>query len=75
MIGEKVKFAVLGCGRVGKRHLEMIKRHPEAELVAAADIKPKDELGLDEADLPVYNSLEDLLASDHFFDVINICTP
>ncbi len=36
-----VKFAVVGCGHIGKRHAEMIVKHPEAELVALIDIKPE----------------------------------
>jgi UDP-N-acetyl-2-amino-2-deoxyglucuronate dehydrogenase len=31
---EKIKFAVVGAGHIGKRHAEMVKRDPEAELVA-----------------------------------------
>jgi UDP-N-acetyl-2-amino-2-deoxyglucuronate dehydrogenase len=37
----KIKFAVVGCGHIGKRHAEMIQRNPEAELVALCDIKPE----------------------------------
>ena len=69
-----IKFAVLGCGHIGKRHMEMIQRHPEAELVAVADIRPRNELDIDD-DLPIYDSLETLLSSEHSFDVVNICTP
>jgi UDP-N-acetyl-2-amino-2-deoxyglucuronate dehydrogenase len=39
----KIKFAVLGCGHIGKRHAEMISRNEECELVALIDVKhPKD---------------------------------
>ena len=30
---ERIKFAVVGCGHIGKRHAEMINRNPDAELV------------------------------------------
>ena len=40
----KIKFAVVGCGHIGKRHAEMITRHPETELVALIDVKIKTEL-------------------------------
>jgi predicted dehydrogenase len=36
---QKIKFVVVGCGHIGKRHAEMIARHPEAELVALCDIR------------------------------------
>ena len=29
----KVKFAVVGCGHIGKRHATMIERNEEAELL------------------------------------------
>ncbi len=31
-----IKFAVVGCGHIGKRHAEMVQRHPGTELVAMA---------------------------------------
>ena len=42
----KVKFAVVGCGHIGKRHIEMIMRNPETELVAVCDILPKEQLNI-----------------------------
>ena len=35
---EKVKFAVIGAGHIGKRHAEMISRDPEGDLVAMVDV-------------------------------------
>ena len=40
----KIKFAVVGCGHIGKRHAEMISRNKESELVALIDVKKKEEL-------------------------------
>lgn len=71
----KVKFAVVGCGHIGKRHAEMIQRNEEAELIALCDIKDKEELGLDSFDVPFYSSIEELLEAVPEADVINICTP
>ena len=34
---KKIKFAVIGCGHIGKRHAEMVTRDPGAELVALCD--------------------------------------
>ena len=72
---EKIKFAVIGCGHIGKRHAEMVRGNPEAELVALVDVKAKSELGIDDFEVPFFNSLDELLASDLNIDVINICTP
>jgi predicted dehydrogenase len=33
-----IKFAVLGCGHIGKRHAEMIMRNHHAQLTALIDI-------------------------------------
>lgn len=72
---EKVRFAVVGCGHIGKRHAEMILGNPEAELVALADIRPKEELGIEKYTVPFFNGMDELIASDLDIDVINICTP
>lgn len=72
---KKVKFAVVGCGHIGKRHAEMIRRNEEAELIALADVRNRDDLGLVDLDVPFFNSLEELLAAKLDIDVINIATP
>jgi UDP-N-acetyl-2-amino-2-deoxyglucuronate dehydrogenase len=72
---KKIKFAVVGCGHIGKRHAEMIVRNPEAELVALADILPSEMINLSSFNVPYFNSIEDLLASNLEIDVVNIATP
>ncbi len=72
---KKVKFAVVGCGHIGKRHAEMIRRNEEAELIALADVRNRDDLGLVDLDVPFFKSLEELLAANLDIDVINIATP
>jgi UDP-N-acetyl-2-amino-2-deoxyglucuronate dehydrogenase len=71
----KVKFAVIGCGHIGKRHAEMIERNEESELVALVDVKSKEALGIDYFKVPFFNNLEDLLHAELPVDVINICSP
>jgi predicted dehydrogenase len=74
----KIKFAVVGCGHIGKRHAEMVIRHPEAELVALCDILPKEKLGIDKLNMPFFSSMDEMLANAEIsrnIDVINICTP
>ncbi|UPT67858.1 MAG: Gfo/Idh/MocA family oxidoreductase [Sphingobacteriales bacterium JAD_PAG50586_3] len=72
---EKIKFAIVGCGHIGKRHAEMATRNPNTELVALADVRPKEELGLDAYSVPFFTSLEDMLASGIAIDVVCVCTP
>jgi UDP-N-acetyl-2-amino-2-deoxyglucuronate dehydrogenase len=39
--GRKVRFALIGCGRIAQNHIEAIQRHQErAELVAVCDTDP-----------------------------------
>lgn len=71
----KVKFAVIGCGHIGKRHAEMISRHKEGELVGLVDVKDKKDLGIEVFDVPLFKSVEDLLSSNIEVDVINIASP
>jgi predicted dehydrogenase len=77
--GERIRFAVVGCGHIGKRHIEMIQRNPEAELVAACDILSPENLNFPSSLLlspfSFSHSLEDLLNAEATFDVLNICTP
>ncbi|MCO6498816.1 MAG: Gfo/Idh/MocA family oxidoreductase [Vicingus serpentipes] len=77
MIAEdkKVKFAVVGCGHIGKRHAEMIIGNEEGELVALCDTGSKEDLGIEKYNVPFFNSLEELIAADIEIDVVNICTP
>ncbi len=72
---EKIKFAVVGMGHIGKRHAEMIRRNDKAQLIAVCDILPREKLGLDDIDVPFFHSIEELLNSDLDVDVVNICTP
>lgn len=75
-IKDNIKFAVVGCGHIGKRHAEMISQNVESELVALCDIKPKEELGIQMYDhLPFFSTIDELLDSCLDFDVVNICTP
>ncbi len=72
---EPVKFAVVGCGHIGKRHAEMICRNPEAELVALIDVREKSSLNIETDSVPFFKSLEAFFQSGIAADVINIATP
>lgn len=68
----KIKFAVIGQGHIGLRHAEMIRRNPEAELIAVCDIRREA--------VPV--TLQELFFTDAErmlrnidVDVVCVCTP
>ncbi|RYE23204.1 MAG: Gfo/Idh/MocA family oxidoreductase [Sphingobacteriales bacterium] len=72
----KIKFAVVGCGHIGKRHAAVIQQQSQAELVALIDVKDQNDLDIAAyANIQFYNSIESFLALGTDVDVVNICTP
>jgi predicted dehydrogenase len=71
----KIKFAVVGCGHIGKRHAEMITRNINCELVALIDIQDKNKLNIEKFEVPFFNSISAFLKASIQVDVINIATP
>src|ERR1700744_3226043 len=71
----KIKFAVVGCGHIGKRHAAMIANNKECELVALSDTMPKADLAIDNYSVPFFTSVDALLESKLPFDVLCIPTP
>lgn len=75
MSGSKIKFAVIGQGHIGKRHAEMIRRNPEAELIAVCDVQSREVIGLKDLKEKFYSSVEELLSAHPEIEVVNVCTP
>ena len=73
---EQIKFAVVGCGNIGKRHLAVIDKDPSTKLMAICDTDPKklQELGDTYAVHDRYNNYGQMLEQADF-DIICICTP
>src|SRR5437899_10531387 len=79
---QPIRFAVVGCGHIGRRHAEMIGLNKEAKLAALCDIQPlkgsepfRGLTGVSLADIPFFSSIDSLLSFPAEFDVVNICTP
>lgn len=75
MSNQKIRFAVIGMGHIGKRHAAMIQGNQECELVAVCDIN---EVVLEQIDIPgvqKFLSLEQLLEESNPFDVLSIASP
>lgn len=72
----KIKFAVVGCGSIGKRHIAVLDAEPMAELVAICDLDETKckEQSLLYNNIPYFTSFEKML-SEIKADVINIVTP
>ncbi len=71
----KIKFAVVGCGHIGKKHAELIKKNQDAHLTALIDIKDPEALNVEQYRTPFFSSLSDFFQSGINADVINIATP
>ncbi|MBN2126298.1 MAG: Gfo/Idh/MocA family oxidoreductase [Deltaproteobacteria bacterium] len=70
-----LRFGLIGCGRISKRHAEVLKSLPSAELVAACDIRrDRAERFGREHGVPCYLSAEEMLDKEQL-DVVNILTP
>ena len=69
-----LRFAVVGLGHIGKRHAEMIRRHPGCELVAGCDIRSQQQTGAGN-DFALYTDMEDMMVAHPDVEVVCICTP
>jgi predicted dehydrogenase len=71
----KIRFAIVGCGRIAPRHAESLQRLEEATLVAAVDSDPaKVDAFAAKHGIRAFHSIADLLNWGEF-DVANVCTP
>ncbi len=70
-----IKFAVVGCGHIGKRHAEMIRRNTEGELVALMDVRTAEEVNVGDFNVPFYNDINEMLSAHPEIEVVNICSP
>ena len=71
---EKIKFGIIGCGRIAQRHAEHIAN--KGKLVAVCDIiKEKANELAKRYDARAYYSTEDMFANEKEIDVIAICSP
>lgn len=70
----KVRFAIIGFGYIGRRHAEIIKGHPDCELAAVCDIK--EELKEHAPDgIPFFTDATTMLEEGPDADVVCVCTP
>jgi predicted dehydrogenase len=72
---QKIRFAVIGYGHIGKRHAAMIQQNDECELVAVADINDTLAKDMQGSGISFFSSLESFLDSGIKADVVTIATP
>jgi UDP-N-acetyl-2-amino-2-deoxyglucuronate dehydrogenase len=72
---DRLRFGIIGCGRVAPRHAQSISRLDRAELVAAADIiESRVSHFSEQYNAEPHTDYRGLLDRDDV-DVVNICTP
>ncbi|MCW3078895.1 Gfo/Idh/MocA family oxidoreductase [Segetibacter sp.] len=70
----KIRFALIGCGRIAERHAEHIKAY--GTLVAVCDlVQEKANNFGGKYDVKVYTEIDTLLQCEKNIDVVVICTP
>ena len=70
----KIKFAIVGCGRIAQRHAEHI--HTYGELVAVCDtVVDKANSLASKYAAKAYLSIDDMLQNEKGIDVVAVCTP
>lgn len=73
---EKVKFAVVGFGHIGRRHATIIHGHPACELAAIVEVN---ESALDHElrpeGVPTFSSMDEMFEAGIQPDVVNIAAP
>ena len=74
-MSKKIRFGIIGCGRIGSRHAERISQNSQAELVAVCDTKQEriDEMK-NKYKIDAFLNYQDLLKRKDI-DVVSICTP
>jgi UDP-N-acetyl-2-amino-2-deoxyglucuronate dehydrogenase len=70
----KLKFALIGCGRIAARHAEQINRIAELQAVCDKDKEKAEAFGKKYGG-KVYSDYDDLLNNEKELDVIAVCTP
>ena len=75
-MAQKIRFVIVGCGRIGRRHASMVQLNDSCELTAMVDIDQSihQEL-MEEFKVAVYSTTQELYDSNLEFDVVNVCTP
>lgn len=74
MPGTGLQFALVGCGRIARRHAEQLQ--PYGTLVAVCDTIPGKAEALAAAfNCKAYGSIEAMLSNETMLDVVSVCTP
>lgn len=73
---KKLRFGLIGCGRISKNHFDAMAQIPDAEFVACCDIIPEraDEAAQNYSIHSIYHDYLEMMDKEHL-DAVSICTP
>ena len=75
MKNKKINFAVVGCGRIGQQHIDLIVNNSMCNLVALVDNKDKKLLSMKYNSISLFNNLDNFFNANLDVDVMIIATP
>ena len=74
-MNDKIKFALIGCGAISRKHIEALDRIEDAEVAAVVDKNLEAAKAVGEKyGIPYYDDRK-IMAEEHEIDVLNILTP
>lgn len=73
-MARKIKFGVIGFGKIGPRHKQKIDENDNCELIALCDIDQSKLKSLEKQEIKLYNDYKIMLKNAHI-DVVSVCTP
>ena len=71
---DKLKFAIVGCGRIAERHAEHISHAARLQAVCDIDIS-RAEMFADKFNTVSYSDIDEMLKAEKNLDVLAVCTP
>lgn len=71
---DKIKFALIGCGRIGQRHAQHITSKGVLAAVCDIDVEKARQVA-DAHNCRHYSNIDELIAKESGINVISICTP
>jgi UDP-N-acetyl-2-amino-2-deoxyglucuronate dehydrogenase len=71
---DKIRFALLGCGRIGERHAGHIQTQGILQAVCDIDRVKADKVALQYGG-KAYSDIDEMLKNEKDIDVVSVCTP
>ena len=71
---QKVKFGIIGFGKIGPRHKQKIDENDNCNLIAICDIDKNKIIDIEGNNIQLYTDYKEML-KDKVIDVVSVCTP